>query len=224
MSFRKLSYYGNPFIGIFGKTNNKVTIVPLSSAEKFYKISEYLKTRHVQISIGGTDLVGLYSIMNDKGLLLSPVVNDQEKAKIKKELNEEGLDVTVLETKHLAIGNNVIANNTKAIVNQRLPENEVKVIKDTLDVEVMRTKIAEHTTVGAVALLTNKGFVTHPDIGEKHFEEISEFLGLKGGIGTANKGVPYLSLCVIANDTGSIFGEKTTAFEIQRILNALDQE
>ena len=224
MPFRKLSYYGNQFIGIFGRTNNKVTVVPVNASERFYKISEHLKTKSVNTMINGSELIGLYMVMNDRCALLSPVVSEQEEFQIKKQLKEEGIEVSVLETKHSAIGNNILVNNTKAVINPRIAEDVAKEIGDLLDVEVMKMKIAGHTTVGSAALATNKGFIAHPEIKEEEFSKLSEFLGLKGGIGTANKGVPYVPLSVISNDNHSVFGEATTGFEIQRILGALDQQ
>jgi len=223
MPFRKLSYYGNQFIGIFGNTNNKITVVPNGTSDKFFKISEYLKTKTIKATISESDLIGLFSVMNDKAMLVSPVIYDNEELQLRKQLKFEGMDLFVLDTKLTAIGNNIVTNNKKAIVNPKFPEEVVKKIRDSLDVEILRIKIANYNVVGSVVLTTNKGFVAHPDIEEKQFQEISDFLGLKGGIATANKGVPFVSLCMIANDNGMVFGEPTTAFEIQKLMDALDQ-
>ncbi|PIZ26153.1 MAG: translation initiation factor IF-6, partial [Chloroflexi bacterium CG_4_10_14_0_8_um_filter_57_5] len=71
-------------------------------------------------------------------------------------------------------------------------------------------------TVGSACVLTNKGFLLHNSAGPE-LEEFEELLGLKGGIGTANMGVPFVGICLLANSNGYVTGADTGGFEMHRI-------
>jgi translation initiation factor 6 len=222
--FGKFTYYGNPFIGLFARTNNKVTITSISSPDKFSRMAEILDTEFIRTSFAGSALVGLYSVMNDHGILLSEVVDDSEVDKLKNDFKSLDIDmeVTKLESRFTAISNNIALNNKCAVINPNMAdEHIVKMISDALDVDVEAMNVAGYNTVGATVAATNKGFITHPSISAEELEILKNVLGVDGGVGTVNGGMPFISLGIVANDERAIVGELTTGFELHRIEESL---
>ena len=52
-------------------------------------------------------------------------------------------------------------------------------------------------------------------------EEIASILKVRGSKGTVNLGTGFVSIGMIANDNGYLAGEKTSAYELGRIEEAL---
>jgi translation initiation factor 6 len=223
-NFDTIGFYGNPFIGLFLKSNNLVTLMPVNSPTKFSRITEILGTKQIKTTAFDSPLVGLYSAMNNKGIVLASIFQNNEIENIKRELkmNRIELNLAVLETESTALSNNIVCNDRSAIINPKIKEkNIIKLIQDTLDVEVIDLELERYKTVGSVIFANNKGFVAHPSLTDEELDKIEEILGVNGGVGTANSGVPFVSICMTGNDNGVIFGEATTAFEQQRIIDAL---
>ena len=225
--FCKFAFYGNPFIGLFIRSNNEVTLSPISKPEKFSRIPELLETVEIPTVLADCSLLGLYSVMNDNGILLSKVVEDFEMDILKRKLKENGIDLNVdkVDNDFTAISNNMAVNNRIALVNPTMNDKGTeKKMKDVLGVEVVPFSISRYNTIGSVLFMNNNGFVMHPHVSPDELEKIKETTGLEGGVSTANSGIPFVPLCIVANDTSIIFGEKTTGFEQQRILDALGFE
>jgi len=225
--FSKFAFYGNPFIGLFVRSNNKITLSPVSKPEKFSRIPELLETVEIQLVLADCSLLGLYSVMNDNGILLSKVVEDYEMENLKRKLRENGIGLNVdkVNNDFTAISNNIVANNKVGLVNPSINDRSMeKKMKDVLDVEAIPFSISRYNTIGSVLFANNNGFVMHPHVAPDELQKIKETLGLEGGVATANSGIPFVPLCIVANDTSIIFGEKTTGFEQQRILSALGFE
>jgi len=219
---KKITVYGNPFIGIYAKTNDKITLTGKSVVGIFEKNKDAIKTRVIETSIANSDLIGIYSAMNNKGVILPFIIWDKEISEIK-EIKKLGINVSTIETKLTAIGNNIAANDNACIINPRIKEKKIiKNISETLDVEVIPFKVANFLTVGATTLVTNKGFITHPNASYDEIKEMESIFKVKGGVGTANKGVPFIPLSIIANSNGFLAGELTTGYELGRISESLD--
>ena len=225
--FCKFAFYGNPFIGLFIRSNNKITLSPISKPEKFSRIPELLETVEIPAVFADSSLLGLYSVMNDNGILLSRLVEDYEINALKRDLKERGIDLNIdrIDNDFTAISNNMTVNNGIALINPAMNSKSTeKRIKDVLDVEVVPFSISKYNTIGSVLFMNNKGFVMHPHVSPDELQKIKETIKLEGGVSTANSGIPFVPLCITANDTSIIFGEKTTGFEQQRILDALGFE
>ncbi len=221
---QRIGFYGNPYIGLFMKSNSKLTLMPANKPEKFSRVGEVLETKEITINVFGSPLTGLYSIMNDNGVLFSKVILDEELDLAKKKIKEAGIDIEVgvLDTGFTAIANNFVVNNKKCIINPKIKDkNVIKTINDVLGVEVESLQLEKFNVIGSVVFANDNGFVAHPGLNEHEMDLIEEFLGIKGGVGTANGGVPFVSLCLVGNNRSVMFGETTTAFEQQRIIDAL---
>lgn len=219
-SLFSLNVYGNPFIGIYARLTDRFAIVGTTIPEKFIRGVEAIQAKAIKTTISDSDLTGLYCVANSNGIGLTPLASKEERAKL---ADLTGMNVEILKTEFTAVGNNIVVNDNGALMNPRLYEHDlVRQIRDLLGVEAVSLAVAGYNTVGAMVLATNKGFIAHPNASEKEISEIGSVLNVKGGIGTANGGVPFVPICVIANKKGVIFGEETTGFETHRINECLD--
>jgi translation initiation factor 6 len=205
---------GNSFLGIFAKTNDCVTLLPKNSHERFKKIcSDVLKTEVVATSIANSDLMGILSAMNSSGVVLPYTAYKTEL----RELGEAGLNAAVVGDKRTALGNNLLVNDNACVANPALSSKSIKEIEDCLGVEVVRGTIAGHKTVGVMAVVTNKGIFTKTNVSDEELSSLESIFKVKGAVGTANMGVPFVGLCMIANSNGFVVGETTSGFELSRI-------
>jgi len=78
MAIQQTTFYGNQFIGMFAQTNDSITLIGNTALPKFEKVVRTLKTEPVRFLTANSDLVGLYAIMNNNGILISAVVDDSE--------------------------------------------------------------------------------------------------------------------------------------------------
>lgn len=212
------NYYGNPWLGLFVKTNNNISLVPLDCPEKLCdRIQETLKTRVIRTSIAQTNLIGVYTVMNSNGIV---VPNLTEKKEIEK-LKESELNVYMSKERHNALGNNVVVNQNGGLVNEEIDNEEKKRMEDVLGIELVKRKVAEYQTVGSCCISNNKGFLAHYRTKPEEIEEIGSILKVQGNKGTVNLGTGFVSIGMIANDNGYLAGEKTSAYELGRVEEAL---
>jgi translation initiation factor 6 len=220
----RISFYGNPYVGLFVKSNNKLTLMPINKPNKFSRINEILGTQPIDMTIFDSPLIGLYTIMNDNGILFSNVIDEKEFQSVKNKIKENNIDINIgiLESEFTALSNNIVINNKGCLVNPKMRDKKViSQIKDVMGVEPENFESNKYSTIGSIVFANNNGFVAHPNLDEDELERISEVLDVNGGVGTANSGVPFISLCLTGNDKSVIFGENTTAFEQQRIIDSL---
>lgn len=214
----RCSYFGNPWIGMFIKTNDETTLLPLDSMKKLEdKARESLKTTIVKLSLGDSNLLGIYLAMNSNGLILPNVTRNDEAELVKK----TGLNVYVSKEVHNAHGNNIAVNDKGGIVNPNVSSSERAKIEDTLGVELVPMAFAGYTTVGSACIATNSGFLAHYRANEDELKQLKDALRVDGSKGTVNTGTGFVSYGVVVNKNGYITGENTTAFELGRVEEAL---
>lgn len=213
----RATIYGDPFIGLYARTNDEITIVS-NIPEKFAMALAQLKTVLIKTPIADSILTGLYVVMNNNGIVVPQFISNEEIAKLK----ETKLNVTKIKSKLCALGNNIVANNHAAIANPRFERAAIKQIEDALGVEVIKMTLAGFATPGTVVLATSRGFVAHPATKEEELRRLSEILKVDGGIATANCGVPFPAISVIANSNGLVVGEQTTGWELGRLRECLN--
>ena len=215
----RCAYFGNPWIGMFVKGNDDVTLIPVDSMDKLEnKAKDNLKTEIVKTTLGQSNLIGVYTAMNSSGAVL-PNVADEKEAEVFRKL---GLNVYVSKDKRNAHGNNICVNNKGGIINPRIPESEKRRIEDALGVELVSTTLAGYHTVGSSCLSTDKGFLAHFKTTPDELKMLEDVFKVKGEIGTVNTGSGFVSYGVVANSKGYIAGEQTTPFELGRVIQAMD--
>jgi len=116
----------------------------------------------------------------------------------------------------------VLANDKGAVVDPRLKGTEIKLISETLDVEVVPSEIAGLTYVGSLAVVTNKGLIAHPMLKDEERKVLEDVFKVPVDVGTVNCGIPYVGTGLIANSHAAVAGSMTTGPEMFIIGNALD--
>jgi len=213
----KMDIRGNPNIGIYIFTNDRITIVPPLLEEKELSIIRtVLKTKIIITTIGGMNLVGILVAGNNKGLLLPNFVRDHEYEIIKREF--EG-NVAIVKSRYTALGNICLVNDRAALVHPEAYPEVRDIVKDVLEVEtVEKGTIANIPTVGSAAYVNNRGGLVHPDADEAEISYLSQLFGVPIDIGTVNFGIGFIRSGLVANSFGIIVGSRTTGPEMMRIM------
>ena len=214
----RTTYFGNPWIGMFIKTNDNTTMLPVDSMKKLADVvTANLKTDIVKVSIGDSNLLGVYMSMNSNGIVLPNVMRKEEVENIKK----SGLNIYVSPEKHNAHGNNIAVNDKGGIANPHISKKEIKKMGDVLGVELVPTTVAGYSTVGSACIAKNTGFLAHYKTSEDEMAVLKDALKVYGSKGTVNTGTGFVSYGIIVNNNGYVAGDQTTAFELGRLEEAL---
>jgi translation initiation factor 6 len=214
------SIIGSASIGIYSLATDKFVIVPkMVPEDKARQTAEWLKTKLVHTSIGGSLLAGALACANSNGIILSQFVRQEELDVIKASF--EG-NITVMESRKTAFGNLVLANDKGALVDPRMKDFIRKQVSDTLGVETFSGTIAGLTYVGSLAVATNKGVLAHPQLKEEERKVLETVFKVPVEVGTVNCGIPYVGTGLIANSHAAVAGSLTTGPEMFIIGNALD--
>ncbi len=126
-----------------------------------------------------------------------------------------------LRSRQNAIGNNILANDSGALVHPEFGDEAVERIGRALGVPALRGTIAGLGTVGMAGIATTRGVVVHPRTTPKEAEVIEGLLGVPLHRSTANFGVPVVGACLVANSRAFITGRPTTPVEIVHLQEGL---
>ncbi len=219
----RASYFRNPFIGVFAKANDALCLVPIDASTKLTSaLEEELKVPVLKVSIACSNLIGLYTAMNNKGLALPFNIEPDELDILKQHAKEQGMETKVFTTNLNAWGNNVLLNNKGGFFNPELGKQIGKELEDLFGVEMVPWDIPPFKTPGSAVCVNDHGAVVHHEITEEALKEIKDVLKV-GEIerGTINKGVGFIGYGVVCNNKGLVVGEATTGFEMGEIAAAL---
>jgi len=215
---RKCTYFGSPWIGMFLKSTDNFTFLPIDSVQKLCEtVKENLRTEVVKVNVGGSNLVGAYIAMNSFGAIL-PNVATQEELSIFK---SAGLNVYQSRERSNAHGNNICVNDKGGIINPHIPRAEREKLAEVLGVELVPMHIAKFGTVGSSCIANNMGFLVHYAASNEEVKAISDVLKVGGERGTVNMGAGFVSFGFVQNKHGYIAGEASSAFELGRLESAL---
>ncbi len=216
----------SPYIGIFAVCTESLLLLPAHVPERLVgELEQALKVRVIKAYIAEMSIVGCLAAGNSKGFVVSQYALESEIEQIKNSAFEYGLDCEISRLpdsdKITAAGNVILANDHVALVHPELTDEAVNVVKDTLDVEVYRGRIAGLKTVGMAAVVTNRGVLAHKNASHSELEFLEEIFQLPVEIGSVNFGVPLIGAALLANTKGYAAGVETTGVELGRIEEAL---
>ena len=218
MDIFKYDVYRGSNIGVYIRTNDNTVLLPMGFAEsKAEKLAKYLDVDYHCVSIANTRLIGILSVMNNKGILLPKTAFQNEFDFLKK---ETGLEVGVLDSKFTALGNIMCVNDKGAIVSPWLSEEDCQTVRDVLGVEVIQKKIAGFNQIGSVMTANNSGAVIHPEANEEDMKTFANTLGVRIEHSSINNGIPYVSSGILANNNSIVVGSLTTGPEIMMLTRA----
>ena len=214
------SIVGSPSISVYSLATENIVLIPrMVPKEKAQEFADWLKTKLVYTSIGGSVLAGALACANSNGMLLPNYVREEELTQIRSDFKG---NITIMETKKTAYGNLVLTNDKGAVVDPRFKDNEIKQISETLGVEAVPTEIAGLPYVGSLAVATNKGVLAHPLLKDEERKILENVFKVPVDVGTVNCGIPYVGTGLLANSHAAVAGSMTTGPEMFIIGNALD--
>lgn len=217
MDVIKYDVYRGPNIGIYINVNDDHILLPMGFAKsKADKLSEYLNTEMLFVSVANTRLIGTLTVMNNYGILLPKTAYPDEYDLLK----ETNLNVGILDSKYTALGNIICANDKGAIVSPSFSKNDCLTISQILGVEVYQSKIAGFYQTGSVLVANNTGSAIHPEADEDDIKLFADVLGTKVEHSTINNGIPYVSTGILANNNNVVVGSLTTGPEIMMLTRA----
>jgi translation initiation factor 6 len=219
MGLYLVEIYRSPNVGIFLRANDKFLLAPKGiAATKSHRLAEDLKVTPCFVSVEGTRLLGPLVVMNNKGILVSRMIEDYE---VKEIVAGTGLPVARFDSKYTAIGNLVAANDRGAVVSPILDSRMVSQVRDVLDVEVHKLTINEYVQVGALTVATNSGAAVYPNLSETEVKEVGEVFGVEAYPASINGGIPFLASGLVANSENAVVGNLTTGPELIFLTKAL---
>ena len=150
-------YGGNPNIGVFAVANESLALVAANATPEFIKdVEEALEVRTAVTTVSGSFVVGSLVAMNSNGAVVTGMIEDSEFERI-----SALIPCMRLSEPSNAAGNNILVNDSGAIVNPEFSDSTVRELEDFLGVECVRSSIGDCVTVGSVCRATNKGCICY---------------------------------------------------------------
>ena len=221
MDVRKTAIERNPFLGLFLRANESLALAPIGLPEKTQRqLEEGLGVTVVKLLVNQSNLLGIYCALNSKGIIVPSFAEAKEVQLLK----DQGLNVYKLDSQWGAAGNNILVNDHAALINPALPSTEAKKIADCLGVEAAQGYVSGIPTVGSINVVTNKGLLAYNRITDIELKRLESLFKVTGLMGSANLGVPFVGIWMVANTNGALMGDMTSGVEVQRTFHALSGE
>ena len=224
MTILKYQLFGRNSIGVYIELNNLFGLYPstlIKSAEK--KLKGTFKMPLFPFSVNNSNLIGVYTASNKNGIIVPHIIREDELNNLKAytiELNKD-YNIGILKSIDNAFGNLILCNDKGAIISSFLKDDR-ETIEDILNVETVVYEFADLNLPGSISLANNNGCVVHPLSTDDDVEYISSILKVDEiDVSTVNRGIPYISSGVVANDKSGIFGLACTGPEMMRLTDIL---
>ena len=117
------------------------------------------------------------------------------------------------------VGVFILATDDLAIVPYTLLDEKADIIKETLDVDVVKSSISGSSLIGSLAVANSKGIVVSPHVLDREIEQF-EKLGLN--VATLPGQYTAVGNIIAANDTGAIVSPFLGSEAIQVVEETLD--
>ncbi|MBD3259422.1 translation initiation factor IF-6 [Candidatus Woesearchaeota archaeon] len=221
MGVYKLRFDNITNVGLFGYCNDRICFVGSNVKKKYLKkIEGALEVPVENLSIAGTDLVGVFMAGNNNCVLVPDYIFHEEFKDLQDFSKQYEIDFKVIKTDLNCLGNNILANDSGAFVNPEFSAVVKKQIRQALKVRVVPGEIGGHTNVGSLAAVNSKGGFVHEDITKKQLADLQKLLNIELIPGTI-AGSPYIRSGVFANNKGYVISSKVRGDEILMFEDAI---
>ncbi len=208
---------GHSSVGVYGAVLGEVLFLPLAlQAGDVEVIEATLELESVQLTIGGSNLIGSLLEGNSHGMGVADIATPEDIDR----LTSFG-DVVVMESSVNAAGNLLVVNENGCLASPVVPEEGLEILSDVMKVPTANVTIAGQDVIGSLAGCNDRGVVLHPDVTAEEVEVIERILGVSGMVGTVSFGSPQVGAGLICSNFGAFAGAETTGPELNRIEDAL---
>lgn len=224
MSILKYQIFGRNTVGVYLEVNNLYGLYPPTLLKS--TLNDFKKVFDVPLfplTINNSPLIGVYISSNKNGIIIPHIVRDDELDNLKSYIKQvdESINIGILNSIDNAYGNLILCNDKGAIISSFLKDDR-ETIEDILNVETVVYEFADLNLPGSISLANNNGCVVHPLSTDDDVEYISSILKVDEiDVSTVNRGIPYISSGVVANDKSGIFGLACTGPEMMRLTDIL---
>lgn len=210
---------GSPYVGVYTATTDGVTLVGATAdADTPGMLAEEFETTALATTVGGATTVGALATGNERGLVVSGRLTDEERVAIER---EGDVAVTAVPGRMNALGNCLLVNDYGGVAHPDLSDGVIDAVGSALSITVERVALGGVKTVGTAAVATNRGVLCHPKIADEELDHLEAILDVRADVGTVNYGSPLIGSGLVANGDGYVVGQETTGPELGRIEESL---
>lgn len=211
----KVSIRKNPFIGAYVTLHGERALTSPVVTKSFKKnLKEILGVEYIASStVGSVYSVNVMVAMNSNGIILPRTVSDEELDEISK-LNVSKL---VVQSRLLAWGNLVVANDKGCIISEYVPNEEASKIAEFLGVDWIRVSIGSYHSIGPFFVVSNEIGLASTLVKPEILEKVSEVLKVKFVPTTLNGGEVLVKLGALVHDRAILVGKRTSGAELLNI-------
>tara|TARA_A100001037_G_scaffold188203_1_gene168536 strand:+ start:681 stop:1343 length:663 start_codon:yes stop_codon:yes gene_type:complete len=208
---------GHNQVGVYSAVLGDVLFLPLALEKNdAEEISSILEMEYVQLTIGGSNLIGSLIEGNSYGMGVADIASQEDIDR----LTSYG-DVIVMESSVNAAGNLLLANQNGVLASPVIPDEGLEILSQALKVPSANVSIAGQDVIGSLAACNDKGVVLHPDVAGEEVDIIEKILGVPAMVGTVSFGSALIGAGLVCSNNGAFAGDETTGPELNRIEDAL---
>lgn len=214
MHVKQIEINGSSNIGLYGYVNNQVALLPHTVSENTKEaVRDVLDVPIETLTVAGTSLIGAFITGNNHRLIVPDIINDYEAETL------EGLDeaVKTVHTTYTCLGNNVLVNDSAALLSPAFSDEEGQHITNQLGLESVKQSLAGMETVGTLAVFNDDNMVASNDIPEDEFHFIADHFNADATPSSVNMGAAQIRCGVLCNENGFLVGKASGGPEVTTI-------
>ncbi len=180
------------------------------------KLKDALNVPIIKTTALDTHLVKIFIAGNSSGLIVPSVLEEFELDYLRQKFGK----ILIIDDRCTALGNLILMNDNGIIISPLLKRHK-KTIAERFGLPCEMSTIAKSSTVGTVALATNKGCLIHPKTRDDEKRTLKEILNVELKEATVNFGSVHVGAGIIANSNGAAVGSATSGYEMGTVNDIL---
>lgn len=214
---KKIDFEKNSQIGTYCILTNTYCLVGPSINRSFYSaIEEVLKVPIIETTINTIKNVGTLAVGNKFGLVVAETCTDAEFLHIRNSL-PENVKLRRVGDRFNAFGNTVICNDYIALVHPEISDETIQILKEVLNVKVIKISIGDRALVGTYSAMNNVGMLVHPFVSSEEIDELNRVTGLRVIAGSVDNGMDSVGKSLLINDYTGFVGRASSNVEVSKM-------